>query len=86
MTVTEILDSFCFILNAHRRIEKDTLRAKKATVSESESSLSTSWRWQGHTNTLSSVSIREALFLRLKELPEVRWRPEEVRVDPISVG
>lgn len=36
MTVTEILDSFCFILNAHRRIEKDTLRAKKATVSESE--------------------------------------------------
>jgi len=36
MTVTEILDSFCFILNAHRRIEKDTLRAKKATVSRSE--------------------------------------------------
>jgi len=23
---------------------------------------------------------------RLKELPEVRWRPEEVRVDTITVG
>lgn len=62
---------------AHRRIEKDTVRAKKATVSESEHILKMT---RTYKRAVIGIGIDSSSALRLKELPEVRWRPEEVRV------